>query len=78
MPLNTDFHGSCCVFRSEGHFIEKLNLNGDPKTAPAFDVLLLKMTDELVRMDDAAVKRQVENARVRCIFLNLRQQFTPV
>jgi hypothetical protein len=57
---------SCWLhFSSKGHFIEKLNLDGDPKDNPAFDVLLLKMTDELVRLDDEAVKRQVENARVR-------------
>lgn len=70
--------GPALIFREQGHFIEKLDLDGEPKNAPSFDVLLLKMTDELVRKEDPNIQRQVDNARVRRVIYCLGVYFLSI
>lgn len=57
----------CCFCRSKGHKVTKIDLNSDPSlstTLPPMDVILLKMTDEIVKVSsDPVSATQVANAR---------------
>jgi len=57
--------------RGNGHTLDKLDLEGSPESQGKFDVLLLKMTDELVRTSDPAVEKIVNNAKVHTPFSRL-------
>jgi hypothetical protein len=50
--------------------LEKLNLEGTPESNGKFDLIILKMTDELVRTDDPKVLAIVNNAKVRSTMAN--------